>query len=77
MVAVRGVPPRAGAELLGLSNFHHPPPFVVSAFRADVVRLLLLMALGAIFHQLRGQEMVGPPIPLPGMGVPSFWIGHR
>src|SRR5258708_37858373 len=50
---------------------------VVAAMRADAVRLLRLLAVGAVRERRGRQEVVRAPLVAAGLAVAPFWVGQR
>src|SRR5438270_5093142 len=49
---------------------------VVAAVRADAVRQLVLLAVGALGHRWRRQRVMSPTLVAAGLAVAPFRIGH-
>jgi hypothetical protein len=63
----------AGLDSPGLDDLS---ALVVSTVGTHPVGQLFFLAIGANRKADGRQGVVGAPLVLPGLGVPSFWIGH-
>jgi len=62
--------------MLRLGDFDNFPPFVLAAMRANPVRKLGFVAIGALGKRNFFQAIVGAPVTSPRGRMSSLWIWH-